>query len=35
MSTEVVCADGDFCRLVNGRVVHDRFCDTINHGDVD
>lgn len=27
------CADGDFCRRVNGRIIHDRFCNSINHGD--
>jgi len=29
------CADGDFCKVVNGRIKHDRFCDNINHGDED
>jgi len=29
------CADGDFCKVVNGRIKHDRFCDNINHRDED
>jgi hypothetical protein len=29
------CADGDFCKVVNGRIKHDRFCDNINHRDKD
>jgi hypothetical protein len=29
------CADGDFCKVVNGRIKHDRFCDNINHSDKD
>jgi len=29
------CADGDFCKVVNGRIKHDRFCDNTNHGDED
>jgi hypothetical protein len=29
------CADGDFCKVVNGRIKHDRFCDNINHKDED
>ena len=29
------CADGDFCKRVNGRIKHDRFCDNINHRDED
>jgi hypothetical protein len=33
--TESPCADGDFCKVVNGRIKHDRFCDNINHRDED
>jgi hypothetical protein len=33
MSDEPVCADGDFCKRVNGRIIHDRFCNQINHSD--
>ena len=33
MTTEPVCADGDTCKRINGRIQHDRFCDNINHGD--
>jgi hypothetical protein len=29
------CADGDFCKVVDGRIKHDRFCDAINHRDED
>jgi hypothetical protein len=27
------CADGDFCKRINGRIVHDQWCNDINHGD--
>jgi hypothetical protein len=33
--SEPVCADGDFCKRVDGRIIHDRFCNQINHGDED
>jgi hypothetical protein len=33
--TDSPCADGDFCKVVNGRIKHDRFCDNINHRDED
>jgi hypothetical protein len=29
------CPDGDFCKVVDGRIKHDRFCDNINHRDED
>jgi hypothetical protein len=29
------CADGDFCKVVDGRIKHDRFCGNINHKDED
>ena len=29
------CADGDFCKVVNGRIKHDRWCNDINHSDKD
>lgn len=34
-TTDSPCADGDFCKRVDGRIKHDRFCDTINHEDKD
>lgn len=34
-TTDSPCADGDFCKRVNGRIKHDQFCDAINHKDED
>ena len=34
-TTDSPCADGDFCKRVDGRIVHDRWCDNINHKDED
>jgi hypothetical protein len=27
------CADGDFCKRIKGRIVHDKFCNSMNHAD--